>query len=154
MRKPKLSSLSHLIASCFFLGYTPISPGTTTSFVAMLTLFFIPDFSILTQIITLIVLFIIGAIVGENVNNITKIDDASFIVIDEWLGMWIALFLLPKNIWLYLLAFIIFRAFDISKLPPISYLEDHAPGGLGIILDDVCAGFFTFLIMQALVLFA
>lgn len=153
MKKINLVSLSHLLASCLFLGYTPLIPGTATSLVAMVTLFLMPEFSIFTQIITLNVLFAIGAIVSEKITHQTNIKDASLIVIDEWVGMWIALFLLPKDIWLYLFAFALFRFFDIVKPPPISHLEKHVPGGLGIVLDDACAGLFTFLIIQVVAAF-
>jgi Phosphatidylglycerophosphatase A and related proteins len=71
---------------------------------------------------------------------------------DEWFGMWVSLFLLPQNIWLYLLALVLFRLFDIMKPTPIAQLE-KIPGGLGIMLDDACAGIFTFVIVQIVAAF-
>ncbi len=65
--------------------------------------------------------------------------DPSECVIDELAGQWIACAFAPLNIWAYLLAFILFRAFDIAKPWPISRAE-RLPGGLGIMADDVVAG--------------
>jgi phosphatidylglycerophosphatase A len=149
-----LFSPSHLLASCFFLGYTPLAPGTATSLVAMTTLFFLPKLSILTYIILLNALFFVGAIVCEQVSNHTNTKDASFMVIDEWFGMSLSLFLVPKNLWLYLLGFVLFRFFDVVKPKPISSLEKNVPGGLGVMLDDAAAGFFTFVILQIVALFS
>ena len=146
-------SLSKFIASCFFLGYTPLAPGTITSIVAMFTLFFLPNLSLFIHFIFLNILFFVGAIVSEKITIQTRIKDAPFIVIDEWFGMWLALFLAPHNIWIYILALVIFRIFDIVKPRPILYIENNTPGGLGVMLDDACAGIFTFAIIQMIVLF-
>ena len=153
MKKLNLFSPAHLLASCFFLGYVPLAPGTAASFVAMITMFLLPELSILTYIILLNVLFFAGTVVCEQVSIQTKTKDPSFIVIDEWFGMSLALFLVPQKFWLYALGFLIFRFFDIVKPKPISSLEKKVPGGLGVMIDDAAAGFFTFVILQIVVLF-
>lgn len=153
MKKLNLFSPAHLFASCFFLGYIPLAPGTATSLVTMLTLFFLPKLSILTYIILLNILFFAGAVVCERISIQTNTKDASFMVIDEWFGMSLSLFLVPQKFWLYALGFFIFRFFDIVKPKPISSLEKKVPGGLGVMVDDAAAGFFTFVILQILVLF-
>jgi phosphatidylglycerophosphatase A len=153
MQNKSRFSLAEIIASCLFIGYVPLSSGTVTSLVAMITLFFLPTFSILTSIIVINVLFFVGTVAAERATLHIEQKDPSFIVIDEWFGMWLSLFLLPKNIYLYTIAFILFRIFDIAKPKPISFLEKTVPGGLGVMLDDACAGFFTFIIMQIICLF-
>jgi len=90
-----------LVASCCFLGNVPLAPGTATSIVAMLTLYSWPNIPIFTYLVALNVIFFVGAVVSEKVAIQTKIKDASFIVIDEWFGMWLALFLVPKNIFIF-----------------------------------------------------
>lgn len=146
-------SLAKVIASCVLIGYIPVSSGTITSLIAMITLFYLPTFSILTSIVAINFLFLVGAVASERVTIEMKQKDPSYIVIDEWFGMWLSLFLLPKNIYLYVIAFVLFRIFDIFKPRPISFIEKTVPGGLGVMLDDACAGFFTFIIMQAICLF-
>lgn len=153
MKTKKIPFALDVLGSCFFIGHIPGAPGTMASIAAMLALYFLPNFSLVVFIALLNILFFAGAIVSEKIAIHTKIKDASYIVIDEWFGMWLALFLVPKNIFLYLLGLIIFRIFDILKPHPISYLEKNIPGGLGIMLDDAAAGFFTFVILQIVVLF-
>lgn len=77
--------------------------------------------------------------------------DSRKIVIDELLGMSISLFLLPRNILFYVLAFILFRVFDILKPFFIRKLE-KLPGGWGVMGDDLLAGIYANLVMQILVL--
>ena len=75
--------------------------------------------------------------------------DPSEVVIDEVVGMSIALFMLPHTIIMYTMAFILFRIFDVFK-PSFIYQVQNLPGGWGIMLDDVLAGIFTWLICQGL----
>jgi len=63
-------------------------------------------------------------------------------VIDEIVGMWISLLLLPKTVWMVLLSFLFFRAFDIFKPPPARRLERYRHGW-GIMLDDVAAAVYA-----------
>ncbi len=67
-------------------------------------------------------------------------------VIDEVVGMMISLFLIPKTILAYSLAFILFRALDIFK-PSIIYRSQNFGYGIGIMLDDIIAGIITLLII-------
>jgi phosphatidylglycerophosphatase A len=78
--------------------------------------------------------------------------DPQSVVIDEVAGQWITLLFSPFS-WRTLLAgFILFRAFDILKPPPVRQLE-RLPQGTGIVMDDVAAGFYALLVMQLLLYF-
>lgn len=69
-----------------------------------------------------------------------KLHDPGWIVIDEWAGIWITLIRLPNySLTTLALAFALFRLFDIWKPFPLKLLE-RAPGGLGIMADDIGAG--------------
>jgi len=82
----------------------------------------------------------------------TGLKDPQIVVIDEVAGQLIALVAAPFT-WQCLLAgFILFRAFDILKPPPVRQLES-LPEGWGVMFDDVAAGLFAFLVLQALVHF-
>ena len=74
--------------------------------------------------------------------------DPSAVVIDEVVGMWTALFLLPPGLPGVVIAFTTFRAFDIVKPPPCAALE-RAPDGWGIMLDDLAAGVYANLVTRA-----
>ena len=76
----------------------------------------------------------------------------SEIVVDEAVGMWLALAGLPRHGAILFLAFLLFRCFDIAKFPPMKQLE-RLPGGVGIMLDDIAAGLLTRLALTAILAF-
>jgi phosphatidylglycerophosphatase A len=69
-------------------------------------------------------------------------EDPGLVVIDEVAGQWLALASSPVNARHALLAFVLFRLFDITKPPPVRQLE-RLHGGLGIMMDDVAAGVYA-----------
>ena len=73
--------------------------------------------------------------------------DPQIIVADEIVGFMIANFLTPLRWAPVLLGFLLFRVFDIAKVYPAARLE-KLPGGTGIVLDDVLAGVYAFVIVQ------
>lgn len=77
------------------------------------------------------------------------VHDASEIVFDEWIGMWITMWNVPLV--LVPVAFLLFRLFDISKLGPIGKIQE-LPGGLGIMADDVLAGICGRLVLAVVML--
>jgi phosphatidylglycerophosphatase A len=68
--------------------------------------------------------------------------DPSVVVIDEIVGMWVSLFLLPLDLLTVLTSFVLFRMFDVLKPPPARQVE-HVPRGWGIMLDDIIAGIYA-----------
>ena len=97
----------------------------------------------------IVIIFALGVYTSSvTENNISK-KDPSIIVIDEWVGQWIALLFLPKSILWGLAAFLLFRLFDIWKPYPIKKL-DKMIGGLGIMLDDVLAGIYALVFISVL----
>ena len=75
--------------------------------------------------------------------------DPQIIVADEVVGFMFANFLAPLRWAPLLLGFLLFRIFDIAKVYPAARLE-NLPGGAGIVLDDVLAGIYAFVIVQTL----
>lgn len=101
----------------------------------------------------LAVLFtLIGIPAATRVSRGSRIKDPQFVVIDEVAGQMIALIAVPLAWKTFLAAFILFRAFDIVKPPPIRQLE-ALPEGTGIMLDDVAAGLFALVAMHLLLHF-
>jgi len=101
---------------------------------------------------TLIVLvgLTVGAIWLSNIAaELLQTKDPQIIVVDEIVGFMIANFLAPRRWTPLLLGFLLFRIFDIAKIYPAARLE-KLPGGFGIVLDDVLAGFYAFVIVQTL----
>ena len=133
----------------FGAGYMKYAPGSIASLLSMIIWYFVPNHLIL-QLLVLFLIFLLSIFSCYKHSAISDIKDPSYIVIDEVLGMSISLFLLPKQITLYLLAFIIFRVFDILK-PSIVYNIQDLDNGIGIIADDMLAGLFTFIILYGMI---
>lgn len=132
-----------MVTSCY-VGHVPAMPGTWASLAAAGTLFLLPELLLVVQLGIVGVLFGIGMLSIAQVLKQTQEHDPSWIVIDEWWGMSIALIGVPKLLEAYVVAFILFRFFDIIKIEPINRLQ-RLPGNWGIMLDDGLAGIFALL---------
>ncbi len=139
-----------MIATAGYVGLVPWAPGTVTSLLTVLVLWWVPEGPAMWGA-SFIVLFALGVVASDNVERKTGIADPSFVVIDEVVGMAIALLFLPKSIFLYGVAFLLFRVFDIAKPFPIDSIEKRFSGGWGIMLDDLAAGFATLMVIHLLV---
>lgn len=101
-------------------------------------------------IIASIICFAIGIWASNHFERMVREKDSGMIVIDEVVGMWIALIpalLTPLSIGL---AFVLFRFFDIIKPYPIGWLDKHFKGAYGVMIDDVLAGIYAALVMIGL----
>ena len=134
------------IATVFFIGHLPLASGTWGSAAALITWYFIPEMNLIVFSSVIIILFILGLISAKKVAEHENNRDPPKVVIDEWVGMWIALLIVPKT-WQWITgSFLLFRFFDISKLFPMRQIE-KLKKGWGIMLDDVVAGIYTLLIL-------
>ena len=142
-------SLVKIISSGFFLGYIPFMPGTFGTMLGVIFFLFLSNFlgNFLILGIFLFVLFSIF-IADFSEKNIFKIKDAKEIVIDEICGIMVAMYGLRNNLTLIyvLIAFLLFRFFDIIKPFPIKKLQ-KLNGGVGIVIDDFIAGIYTYLLI-------
>ena len=141
---------SEIIGTMFYIGKIPLAPGTWGSLVA-LSLWYLIKPKIIDPLFLLITggLFFIGIAVSEIITRELDNYDPKEIVIDEWVGMWIALYLVPHSIFWGLVSFFLFRFFDIFKPGPVQIMDDiHSP--IGVMLDDVVAGILALLVTQSL----
>ncbi len=142
-----------LIASGGGVGYLPAAPGTWGSLVALpvnLLLLRLPG---LGYPLSLAVIFLLAVYTAGAAEKITDRKDPGLIVIDEVMGMLIALIGVPMHLLPWLLAFGLFRLFDIAKPWPVSWADRHLNGGLGIVLDDVLAGGYAWLVLRVILAF-
>ena len=79
-----------------------------------------------------------------------QVTDSPVIVIDEVVGLLLALTGVPFGLANFLTAFLIFRFFDIIKPFPANWCENNLAGGLGVVADDLVAGVMTWIVMQLL----
>ena len=144
-----MSEFQNIILRYFYLGNSKYAPGTIASFFVLLFFFFIPNTFIYQSCILfshILIGFYFCYLFSIKKN---KDKDPSFIVIDEVAGMMISLYLVPKYFSAYLLAFILFRFFDIFK-PSIIYRVQNLGYGIGIMMDDIVSGILSLLIVTGI----
>lgn len=130
----------HLLAFGFGSGAVSRAPGTWGSLAAIPLWYGIAWLPAPAYWLVVGLAFVVGIwLCGKTAADL-KVHDHGGIVWDEFVGMWIALGLFPEQIYGVLLAFLLFRFFDVLKPWPISWLDERLPGGLGIMVDDVVAG--------------
>ena len=105
-------NLWQIAATFFYLGKLPIAPGSWASLGTLILWTFLPH-SFYIQFLIIIILFFIGLLSANKLSIQMNDSDPSEVVIDEVVGMAIALFMLPKTIAIYIIAFILFRFLDI-----------------------------------------
>lgn len=137
--------LKYLIATGFGSGYSPYIPGTVGSFVALIIFILIPVGHYIWLGIC-IVSFILGLWASSVVEK-DQGKDPRIVVIDEFVGQWVALLFLPRIMWVFIAGFILFRILDIIKPFPAADMEDYE-GAPGIMLDDIIAGIYTNMAIQ------
>tara|TARA_B100000287_G_scaffold76402_1_gene68419 strand:+ start:191 stop:652 length:462 start_codon:yes stop_codon:yes gene_type:complete len=142
MNFPNLKKPSHLFATWFGIGLLRPAPGTWGSFAALLIWYF-AEFLHPTAHVILPIFILFSWLVCSQATKESDSKDHSAIVIDEVAGMLVTLSFVSHGITTYLCAFLLFRLFDIWKPWPISWADQNVQGGLGILLDDLIAGFFA-----------
>lgn len=143
-----MDRLFMFIASGAYTGYLPKAPGTWGSLFGLIVWLGIRRLETLPYIGAVAALFVIGTACAGAAEKILDKGDPGIVVIDEIVGVLIALTLAPYHPVAVLLGFALFRFFDILKPFPVGWLDKHIHGGMGIMLDDVVAGLYAFLILQ------
>ena len=148
-----MNKIAEITSTVFYIGRLPLAPGTWCSFIAFLSWFYLRFYIEGVFILyASLILFFIGVAVSTIHSEVIKKDDPSEIVIDEWVGQWIALWLIPHSFYWGFASFVFFRFFDISKLGPVKGMDD-IKSGTGIMMDDVVAGILALLVTQSLYYF-
>jgi phosphatidylglycerophosphatase A len=130
-----------LIAQWFGSGRLPKAPGTFGSLAALPVAFALEQADFVVYSAVTIVLTVIGTRAADRASHILGDKDPSSVVIDEVIGVLLAhAFVLGGPLWPKLLAWGLFRFFDIKKPGPIYRVQFLKPNGVGIMADDVLAG--------------
>ena len=153
-----IKSLNTLFVTMFGLGKIPKIPGTFGSLATIIILyifFHVLDLSSNSILICLIIISIfsfsaVAIYIKDNENK-----DPKEVIIDEFIGQSIPIYLYEishgtektsdEAIIFYVICFILFRFFDILKPFPVSYFDKNFKNSFGVIMDDVCAGFYVVL---------
>ncbi|GAA7899850.1 phosphatidylglycerophosphatase A [Helicobacter pylori] len=133
-------SLRACFLTLFFSGYSKKAPGTIGSLVALLLGLPILIFSANTLFLGAIFVGLIAITQIDKEEEESKVHDSSYIVIDELVGMWLAMAISGLSLAGVVLSFIFFRIYDITKPSLIGKIDKEVKGGLGVVADDALAG--------------
>lgn len=147
-----MHSLIIFIATGCYSGYLPKAPGTWGSLVGLLLFFLLHGLGLPVYLAVTAGLFVVGSFAAGEMEKILDNRDPGVVVIDEIVGMLIAMIAVPATPLAMVLGFVLFRIFDIAKPFPVNFFDQRFHGGLGIMLDDVIAGIYSLVALQ-LVLF-
>jgi len=143
-----MNRLAKIVSTFFGAGYFPVAPGTFASLAAVLLYrFVLAGLNGLVFAGVIVAVYFLGVAAAGAFSRLLGEPDPGRIVIDEVVGQWIALFLIPADTLSLVLAFFFFRFFDILKPFGIRDTE-RLPGGWGIMTDDVVAGLFALLLVR------
>ncbi len=133
-------SLRTCFLTLFFSGYSKKAPGTIGSLVALLLGLPVLIFSANTLFLAAVLIGLIAIAQIDKEEEESKIHDSSYIVIDELVGMWLAMAISGLSLAGVILSFIFFRIYDITKPSLIGKIDKEVKGGLGVVADDALAG--------------
>ena len=153
-----MKKINFLLVTMFGLGKVKYIPGTFGSLATVIILYlFFHILNINSNIVLLgwLIIFIYSFIAITNHTKNSENKDPSEIIIDEFIGQSIPIYLYEishgtdkqpdEAILFYVVCFILFRYFDIMKPFPVSYFDKKHKNSFGVIMDDVCAGFYVVL---------
>jgi phosphatidylglycerophosphatase A len=141
----------HFLAFGLGSGTMRKAPGTWGTLAAMpfiVLLQMLPDWG---YGLVLVLSALFGCWLCGKVARDLGVHDHEGIVWDEFVGIWITLWLVPAGLGWLVVGFVLFRVFDILKPWPISWIDRHIHGGVGIMLDDLLAGVFAWASLQLIV---
>lgn len=143
----------HFIACGFGIGTFPWMPGTVATMAAIPLCILLSKLSILFYCLSCLLLFLIGVYCCDVVNKDFGTQDHPAAVLDEIATFPVALIAIPMTWYFILIAFVLFRFFDIVKPWPIRWVDRNVHGGFGVMLDDLMAAIATLILLQIIHLF-
>ena len=145
-----MQRLGLFIATCGYIGYVPVAPGTFGSAAGLLVFFAVRSTgSIAVELAAIAIVFALGLWAGTVAEHHFGGVDPGPVVLDEVLGMLITLALLPVGVTGAIVGFVVFRVLDVVKPWPSARFE-KLPGGLGVMADDAMAAIYGNLVMRGL----
>ncbi len=137
-----------LLATGLGCGFAPVAPGTVGSMLGAVVWWFVfADLDYFLRAVGAFAVFFFGVLVVDGAAQRYGVGDDRAIVLDEVVGMWFALLLMPKSIPWVAAAFVLFRIADVLKPWPASWVDTRVTGGLGIMGDDLIAGIMASVVM-------
>lgn len=139
----------HFLAFGFGSGAAPYAPGTFGTLAAIPIYFLLLPLSLWAYLAVVLAITLVGIWLCHVTSRDLGVHDHAGIVWDEIAGYLITMIAAPPG-WQWIVAgFVLFRIFDIIKPWPIGWVDRRVHGGLGIMLDDVLAAVFAWVVLQA-----
>jgi phosphatidylglycerophosphatase A len=146
-----MSHPAHQLSFGFGSGLIRPAPGTWGTLFAWLVFVVLdPWLGDAGWAIVIATTFVLGAAAANRTGRALGRPDHGAIVIDEIVAFWLVLWLLPGGVMTQAVAFLGFRFFDILKPPPIRAVDQRFKNGVGVMLDDLLAAFYTLLVASVL----
>lgn len=142
-----MHGLIKFLATGFGLGYVPKMPGTAGSLLGLVLVWALAGLNLGEYLLFTLVFSLASIWISDQADKQFSVKDAPQIVIDEVAGIVVTFAALPLVPVTIVMGFILFRFFDIVKIPPIQQSQ-RLPGGWGIVVDDLLAGLFANIVMQ------
>lgn len=148
-RQVALATPTGFLAFGFGSGLSPKAPGTAGTLAALVFAVPLVALPVWLGFVVVVAAFFLGLYLCGETSRRLGVHDHGGIVWDEFVGMWLVLLFVPFDAWWWLVAFALFRAFDILKPWPIRWLDRRVGGGLGIMVDDVLAAVYALVLLGA-----
>jgi phosphatidylglycerophosphatase A len=142
-----------LFASWFGTGFSPVASGTVGTLAAIPFQFFLAGLPLQLYLLTLLAFFFFSCWVSGHGETIFGEKDSGKIVIDEVIGYFITMTAVPLSWQSVVAGFLLFRFFDITKIPPARFFDRRMKNGYGVVLDDVVAGLYSCIALHLLLRF-
>ena len=139
----------HFLAFGFGSGAAPYAPGTFGTLAAIPIYWLMMPLPLWAYLGIVLVMTVMGIWLCDVTSKNMGVHDHSGIVWDEFVGYLITMAAAPPG-WLWIVVgFFLFRFFDVLKPWPIGWIDRQVQGGWGIMLDDILAGVYAWLVLQA-----
>lgn len=145
-----MSNPAHVVSLGFGTGLSPVWPGTVAALAGIPAYLLLALLPFPAMIASSAVIFLVGAVVCHHTGSSLQHQDHPSIVLDELWATATVLMFVPADPRWWVLAFVLFRAFDILKLWPADEIDRRMKNGLGVMLDDGFAAVQTVLVVQML----
>ncbi len=149
-KTPQITDPVHLLATGFGAGLLPKAPGTFGTLAAVPFYLLLARLPLSVYLVALVLGILAGIWICGRTSRDLGVHDHPGIVWDEFAGFFVTMIAAPAG-WLWVVVgFVLFRVFDILKPWPIGWLDRRVQGGVGIMLDDLLAGAYAWVVLQLL----
>ena len=147
-----LKDPGHFLALGFGAGCAPLAPGTFGTLIAMPFCWLALRLPLSLYAGLTLLMALLGVYLCKRTSHALGGQDHPAIVWDEFVGLFLTMLAAPPGWYWLLLGFVLFRFFDILKPWPVSVADQNLKGGFGIMMDDILAAVYAWLVLQLIAL--